>query len=58
MNENLDLTKILEGCPEGTKFYSSIFGEVSFVEIQNYYNKYPIKLQAYNKSTHSTAKIE
>ena len=57
MNENLDLTKILEGCPEGTKFYSSIFGEVSFVEIQNYYNKYPIKLQAYNKSTHSTAEI-
>ena len=58
MNENIDLTKILEGCPEGTKFYSSIFGEVSFVEIQNYYNKYPIKLQAYNKSTHSTAKID
>ena len=57
MNENLDLTKILEGCPEGTKFYSSIFGEVSFVEIQNYYNKYPIKLQAYNKSTHSIVEI-
>ena len=58
MNENLDLTKILKGCPIGTEFYSSIFGEVSFVEIQNYYNKYPIKLQAYNKSTHSTTKIE
>lgn len=58
MNENLDLIKILEGCPKGTKFYSSIFGEVSFVEIQNYYNKYPIKLQAYNKSTHSTAEID
>ena len=57
MNENLDLIKILEGCPEGTKFYSSIFGEVSFVEIQNYYNKYPIKLQAYNKSTHSMVEI-
>ena len=26
MNENLDLTKILEGCPEGTKFYSTIYG--------------------------------
>ena len=57
MNENLNLTKILEGCPKGTKFYSSIFGEVSFVEIQNYYDKYPIKLQAYNKSTHSTVEI-
>ena len=28
MNENLDLTKILEGCPKGTKFYSPLFGEV------------------------------
>ena len=33
MNENLDLTKILEGCPIGTKFYSTIFGKVSFEEI-------------------------
>lgn len=31
MNENIDLTKILEGCPEGTEFYSSLFGEVEFV---------------------------
>lgn len=28
MNENLNLTKILEGCPKGTKFYSPLFGEV------------------------------
>lgn len=34
MNENLDLTKILEGCPEGTKLYSPIYGEVSFVAIK------------------------
>ena len=33
MNENLDLTKILEGCPVGTEFYSTIFGKVSFEEI-------------------------
>ena len=33
MNENLDLTKILEGCPEGTEFYSTIYGEVRFVKI-------------------------
>ena len=33
MNENLDLTKILEGCPIGTKLYSTIFGNVSFKEI-------------------------
>ena len=28
MNENIDLEKILEGCPAGTKFYSPLFGEV------------------------------
>ena len=58
MNENLDLTKILEGCPKGTKFYSSIFGEISFVKMHNFYDKYPIKLQAYNKSTHLTVEID
>ena len=57
MNENLDLTKILEGCPEGTKLYSSIFGELSVVAIHNYYDKYPIKLLAYNKFTHSTIEV-
>ena len=30
MNENLDLTKILEGCPKGIEFYSSIYGVVEF----------------------------
>lgn len=29
MNE-IDLTKILEGCPKGTKLYSPLFGEVEF----------------------------
>ena len=33
MNENIDLTKILEGCPKGTKFYNSIYGEVRFERI-------------------------
>ena len=33
MNEHIDLTKILEGCPKGTKFYSTIYGEVRFVKI-------------------------
>ena len=48
MNENLDLTKILEGCPKGTKFYSSVFGEVRF-DIINTSDEYTIKLQGYNK---------
>lgn len=30
MNENIDLTKILDGCPKGTKLYSPLFGEVEF----------------------------
>ena len=30
MNENLDLTIILKGCPKGTRFYSSNCGEISF----------------------------
>ena len=56
MNENIDLTKILEGCPEGTEFYSSVFGEVRFIGI-NTCNDYPIKLQAYSKYTRSLEKL-
>lgn len=33
MNENIDLTKILKDCPKGWKFYSSVYGEVEFMEI-------------------------
>lgn len=40
MNENIDLTKILKNCPMGWKFYSSVYGEVEFVEILP---KIPIK---------------
>lgn len=37
MNENIDLTKILKDCPKGTKLYSTIFGEVEFIECGNLY---------------------
>lgn len=30
MNENLNLVEILKDCPEGTKLYSPVFGEVEF----------------------------
>lgn len=50
MNENIDLTKILDGCPMGTKFYSSIFGEVTFVRITAY-PVYPIELKVYTKTS-------
>ena len=46
MNENIDLAKILNGCPKGTKFYSSVYGEVAFVEMTNT-NHFPIKLKYY-----------
>ena len=31
MNENIDLTKILENCPEGTEFWSDDYGKVKFL---------------------------
>lgn len=40
MNENLDLVEILKDCPEGTKLYSPIIGEVEFKCIK--YSDYPI----------------
>ena len=54
MNENLDLTKILNECPEGTKFYSTTLGEVSFAGICLSSN-YPIIVKAYNKHSVATA---
>ena len=32
MNENIDLTKILKDCPKGWKLYSTIYGDVEFIE--------------------------
>ena len=37
MNENIDLTKILKDCPKGTTLYSTIFGEVEFIECDDLY---------------------
>ena len=45
MNENIDLTKILKNCPKGTKLYTTIWGEVNFVEIsENVCSLYPIRI--------------
>ena len=41
MNENIDLTKILKDCPKGTKFYSTLYGEVEFDKIKKE-SEYPI----------------
>lgn len=51
MNENIDLTEILKGCPKGTKLYTPVWGEVSFIEIKENRNcLYPICIDA-NTST-------
>ena len=34
MNENIDLTEILAGCPVGTEFYHLVFGTVCFAGIE------------------------
>ena len=51
MNENLDLTIILKGCPNGTKLYSTIHGEVVFRGI--YPDNYPIATTIYDKNDNS-----
>ena len=35
MNENIDLTKILKGCPEGTEFYCPLCGNLRLVKISS-----------------------
>lgn len=41
MNENINLVEILKDCPKGTKLYSTTYGEVEFVAI-NDHSSYPI----------------
>ena len=63
MNENIDLTKILKDCPTGTKFYTAVWGEVTFIEIKENII-YPICIETYKgyinltKKGHYTTKID
>ena len=41
MDKNINLVEILKDCPRGTKFYSTMFGEVVFYKIKKKSN-YPI----------------
>ena len=52
MNENIDLTKILKDCPEGTPLYSSTLGDVTFKEIDNGVI-YPIIVSCFNNINES-----
>ena len=47
MDKTIDLTKILKNCPNGWKFYSSIYGDVTFSKIDN--SDYPIKFLYFHK---------
>lgn len=51
MNENLDLTKILDGCPKGTKLYSPILGDVEFYEISRTY-EHPLVVKTTSRIQH------
>lgn len=42
MNENLDLVKILNDCPVGTRLYSAIHGEVTLNHVSSEDVNYPI----------------
>lgn len=48
MNENLNLVEILKDCPEGTEFYSSIYGNVKFKRINKEDIKHPIEFYTLN----------
>ena len=50
MNENIDLTQILKGCPKGTELYSTIYGKVRFEGIINY-DVCPIEIKFLNEFT-------
>ena len=49
MNENIDLTKILKDCPKGTKLYSTVYGEVTFIASSDTLQLYPISVRLNNK---------
>ena len=50
MNENIDLTKILKGCPKGTKLYSTIHGEVTLIDSNDTSQHYPISVRLNDKT--------
>ena len=55
MNENLDLTKILDGCPKGIDFYHTVYGTVLFNSI-NLDSEYPIRFIVGKNQVNSVTK--
>ena len=57
MNENIDLTKILKGCPTGTEFYHAGYGAtVKFIDI-DFSSGYPIRLALHNNRDYHYANL-
>ena len=59
MNENLNLVEILKDCPEGTKLYSPVYGDVELMKVIQVEDEilssieddiYPIKIKLNNNS--------
>ena len=55
MNENIDLTKILEGCPKGIAFYHTVYGTVLFDSI-DLDSEYPIRFIVGKKAINNITK--
>ena len=55
MNENIDLTKILEGCPKGIDFYHTVYGTVLFNSI-DLDSEYPIRFIVGKNQVNSVTK--
>lgn len=54
MNENLNLVEILKDCPKGTKLYSTTYGDVEFIRVnQNDDVYYPIEIKLSDESINS-----
>lgn len=55
MNGNIDLTKILENCPEGTELWSDNYGKVKFLCIEKDYDE-PILVEVNDRRNESYTK--
>ena len=54
MNENLNLVEILKDCPKGTKLYSTTYGDVELIRVnQNDDVDYPIEIKLSDASISS-----
>ena len=54
MNENLNLVEILKNCPEGTKLYTTTYGDVELIRVnQNDDVYYPIEIKLSDDSISS-----